>query len=61
MGIVTTDGPELQETIDRAVSAEREACAVLCDDIGRAFGSKNPELMRVSARCAWNIRGRGKK
>ena len=58
---IRADGPELQETIDRAVSAEREACAVLCDDIGRAFGSKNPELMRVSARCAWNIRGRGKK
>ena len=31
---VRADGPELQETIDRAVATEREACALLCDDEG---------------------------
>ena len=34
---VRADGPELQETIDRAVAAEREACALLCDDEGLHF------------------------
>jgi hypothetical protein len=63
---IRADGPELQETIDRAVAAEREACAALCDDEGRCFtvdskhaGDPRAAGKSAAAKCAWRIRQRG--
>jgi hypothetical protein len=63
---IRADGPELQETIDRAVRDEREACAAVCDEV--ALATTKPDNLRASdprataksaaCKCAWNIRQR---
>ena len=62
---VRADGPELQETIDRAVATKREACALLCDDEGLHFkldseraGNPRAAGKSAAAKCAWRIRQR---
>lgn len=63
---IRADGPELQETIDRAVRAEREACAALCDAVAQSqtkpdnLRATDPRATARSAacKCAWNIRAR---
>lgn len=65
---IRADGPELQETIDRAVLAEREACALVCDEVALVqtkpdnIRAKDPRATAKSAacKCAWNIRQRGR-
>ncbi len=37
---IRADGPELQETIDRAVAEEREACAKLAEGMGATMAGQ---------------------
>ena len=56
----------IQRRIDRAVAAEREACAKVCADYtawGREWGQDNNHMAAEAAtnECAAAIRARGKK
>jgi hypothetical protein len=63
---IRADGPELQETIAGAVKAEREACALLCDEVAQSqtkpdnLRATDPRATARSAacKCAWTIRQR---
>jgi hypothetical protein len=52
----TVSTPHLVELVERAVEAEREACAKVCD--ARYMGDNNREDTE-SRRCAEAIRARG--
>lgn len=52
----TVSTPHLVELVKRAIEAEREACAKVCD--ARYMGDNNREDMEAK-RCAEAIRARG--
>jgi hypothetical protein len=52
-GTITMYPEELERIVNRAVEAEREACAEICDAEASIEG--------IAQRCAANIRARGSK
>jgi hypothetical protein len=56
---IRADGPELQETIDRAVAEEREACAKVCDEVASLGGI--PAVRASAVAMARAVRARGQR
>lgn len=50
----------IEAGIKKAMSAEREACAMLCDDLAKEVGNKNYIAVDQRQFCAKQIRARGK-